>query len=53
MLHNKDPVKPVAVNNELPQLLLTDTPGAVGIAMGAAVSLANELVQPLTVCETV
>jgi len=52
VLHNKDPVKPVAVNTELPQLLLTDIPGAVGIAIGAAVSLANELVQPFTVCET-
>ena len=53
MLHNKDPVKSVAVNTELPQLLLTETPGAPGIAFGAAVSLANELVQPFTVCETV
>ena len=53
VLHNKDPVKPVAVNTELPQLLLTDTPGALGIAIGAAISLANELVQPFTVCETV
>jgi hypothetical protein len=53
VLHNKDPVKPVAVNTELPQLLLTDTTGAAGIAIGAAVSLANELAHPLTVCETV
>src|SRR4030095_3755119 len=53
VFHNKDPVKLVAVNTELPQLLLTDTPGAGGIAIGEAVSLANELVQPFTVCETV
>ena len=53
VLHNKDPEKPVAVNTELPQLLLMDIPGAVGIAIGAAVSLDNELVQPFNVCETV
>ena len=52
VLHNKDPVKPVAVNSELPQLLLTDTPGATGIVLGAAVALANELVQPFNVCDS-
>ena len=37
VLHNNDPVTPVAVNTELPQLLITDTSGAVGIAFGVAV----------------
>ena len=32
LLHNKLPIVPVAVNNELPQLFVTVTPGADGIA---------------------
>lgn len=53
MLHNKDPVKPVAVNTELPQLSITVTPGVTGMAFGAAVALASELVQPLIACDKV
>ena len=48
VLHNKDPVKPVAVNNELPQLLATVTVGVEGIAFGAAVPVPGALVEPLT-----
>ena len=53
MLHNKVPVKPVAVNTELPQLSITVTPGVTGVAFGAAVAPDNELVHPSTVCDTV
>ena len=53
MLHNKDPVKPVAVNTELPQLSITVTPGVTGVPFGAAVALDSELVHPFTVCDTV
>jgi len=48
LLHNKDPVKPEAVNTELSQLLVTVTVGADGIAFGAATLLPGELLQPLT-----
>ena len=50
VLHNKEPVKPEAVNTELPQLLTTFTVGAAteGFA-GAAVPLPGALVHPLTV----
>ena len=51
-LHNNDPVKPEAVNTELPQLLVTATFGAGGMAFGAAVLLPAALVQPFTVCVT-
>lgn len=37
VLHNNVPVTPVAVNTELPQLLITDISGAVGIVFGVAV----------------
>jgi hypothetical protein len=54
LLHkNVAPEAPVAVNTELPQLLTTETPGAAGIVFGAAVALADGLVQPFTVCVTV
>ena len=53
LFHNNVPVKPLAVNTELPQLLITDTPGATGIAFGAAKVLAEGLVQPSMVCDTV
>ena len=53
LLHNNDPVNPEAVNTELPQLLTTATPGAGGIAFGAAVLLPAALVHPFTVCVTV
>ena len=52
LLHNKEPVKDVAVNIELPQLFTTVTTGAVGIAFGAATPLPEGLVQPFTVCVT-
>ena len=48
LLHNREPVKPEAVNRELSQLLVTVTVGAAGIAFGAAIPLAGELLQPLT-----
>ena len=53
VLHNRVPVKPVAVNNELPQLSITVTPGVTGMSIGAAVALANELVHPSTTCDKV
>ena len=53
LLHNKEPVKDVAVNVELPQLFSTVTTGAAGIACGAATPLPEGLVQPFTVCVTV
>jgi len=52
VLHNKDPVKPDAVNTELPQLLVTPTFGAAGTAFGAAVLLPAALVHPFTVWVT-
>jgi hypothetical protein len=53
VLHNKEPVKDVAVNIELPQLFTTVTTGADGIACGAATPLPEGLVQPFNVCVTV
>ena len=53
LLHNKEPVKDVAVNVELPQLSTTDTVGADGIAFGAATPLPGTLVHPFSVCVTV
>jgi len=40
---------PVAVNIELPQLSVTVTIGALGVAVGLAFPVAAELVQPPTV----
>ena len=55
VLHkNVAPNSPVAVNNEEPQLLTTETPGSAGMDFGAAVALADDgPVQPFTVCVTV
>ena len=53
LLHNKEPVKDVAVNMELPQLSTTDTTGADGITFGAATPEPEGLVQPFTDCVTV
>ncbi len=54
LLHNKDPVKLVAVRSELPsQLLTTPTDGAPGVVLGADVPEPAALVQPFTVCVTV
>ena len=49
VLHNKDPVKPPAVNDEIAQLLTTVTAGAEGIVLGVATTLRGALVHPLTV----
>ena len=49
LLHNNDPVKPEAVNVELPQSFDTVTNGAVGIVLGAEVPLPLALVHPFTV----
>jgi hypothetical protein len=49
VLHNNDPVIPVAVKVELSQLLVTDNPGTGGIGFGAAVMLAAALLQPSSV----
>ena len=46
VLHDNDPVTPVAVRTELPQKLLTDMPGAAGVSLGADVALAAGLEQP-------
>lgn len=53
LLHSNDPVTPVAVNKELPQLLATVTIGVDGIAFGAAVAPPGALVVPLNVWVTV
>ena len=53
VLHNKVPVKLLAVRVELPQLLATDTTGADGVAFGAAMPEPAALVQPFTVVVTV
>ena len=55
MLHvNVAPPSPDAVNNELPQLFCTETPGAAGMVFGVAVVMADDAdVQPFTVCVTV
>lgn len=48
VLHNSEPVKFEAVNEELSQLLITTTVGAAGIAFGEAIPLPGELLQPFT-----
>ena len=53
LLHNSEPVKPEAVNTELPQLLATATVGAGGFVFGAAVPAPVVLVHPFIVCVTV
>ena len=49
VLQSNEPAKPEAVNTELPQLLVTDTVGAMGAVFGTAVPLPALLVQPFTV----
>lgn len=46
VLHNNEPVKPEAVNTELPQLLFTATDGAAGVVFGAAMLPPAVLVHP-------
>lgn len=54
VLHDKEPVNPLAVNKELPQLSTTVTVGAEGIVLGEAEPLAGELAHPFAaVCVTV
>ena len=48
VLHNNAPVKPDAVNTEFSQLSTTDTMGADGITLGAAMPLASGLAHPFT-----
>ena len=53
-LQVKVPVTPLAVSVELPQLFTTAKVGALGTAVGAAVTeLLDKLVQPLIVWVTV
>ena len=54
LLHNKVPVYPDAVSNELPQLLVTATDGMAGAFPGVAAPLPAALVQPFAalVCVT-
>ena len=49
LLHNNDPVKLLAVNTELPQLLETVTVGADGTTFGADVPLPAALIHPFIV----
>jgi len=50
LLHNREPVKFEAVNNELPQLSVTVTVGvATAEFIGAAVPLPSVLTHPFTV----
>lgn len=53
VLHNSDPVKPDAVNTELPQLLTTDTSGVGADVSGDAIPCADGLVHPFNICATV
>lgn len=48
VLHNREPVKPDAVNTEFPQLLTTPIAGVMGIVFGAVIPLAAVLTQPFT-----
>ena len=50
---NDEPGAADAVNTELPQLLTTETEGAAGIGLGAAVPLPAVLVHPFSVRVTV
>ncbi len=52
LLHNNVPVA-VVDNVEVPQLSMTLTMGAGGVALVAAVPEPGRLVQPFTVCVTV
>ena len=53
LLHNNEPVYPLAVNIDDPQLSTTPTDGAGGMLFGDAFPLPGTLVQPFTVCVTV
>jgi hypothetical protein len=48
LLHNKEPVKPDAVNKVLPQLSVTVITGIAGLVFGAAMPLPGALIQPFT-----
>ena len=49
VLQSNDPVNDDAVNTALPQLFVTATVGAGGIAFGAAMPLPASLIHPFTV----
>ena len=49
VLHSKVPEYPVAVKLEVPQLFITETPGAAGIVLGAELPFPAGLVHPLAV----
>ena len=51
VLHNKEPVA-LVVSIDVPQLSVTVTTGAEGIAFGDAVAVPAALTQPITVCVT-
>ena len=53
LLHKSEPVLFDAVNTLLPQLLVTVTVGAAGIAFGAATAVPAALVHPFSVWVTV
>src|SRR6185295_19718912 len=53
VLHNNDPVNPLAEITDLPHWSATDIPGADGIDLGAATPLPAWLVQASSVCITV
>ena len=53
VLHNNDPVNPLADITDLPHWSTTEMPGADGIDFGAATPLPASLVQAPTVCITV
>ena len=53
VLHNKVPVKLLAVSNDVPQFLVTVTVGVEGKTWGAAVPTAPKLEQPVTVLDWV
>ena len=53
VLHNSEPVKPVAVNKELPQLLVAFIAGAgIVVLNGAAIAVVGALGHPFMVCVT-
>ena len=53
MLHDKDPPLVLVVKTEVPQLSVTVTTGADGVAFGAAIPEPAALTQPFIACVTV
>jgi len=52
LLQSNEPVKLLAVNTELPQLLVTVTVGVEGMGLGEATPVPGALVHPFMVWET-